>query len=120
MPQELLKRIIEHASDSLARNVYRRMLMDRRAARGQLPLRGTVPTWEDIVARAVDEATLTRKEATRLLVEVRDGWFGEGTFGRMRSTGRGAANRTPDRTDGRRKSVRQGPRGKASTDQQSG
>ncbi|OGB94057.1 MAG: hypothetical protein A3G35_09865 [candidate division NC10 bacterium RIFCSPLOWO2_12_FULL_66_18] len=67
MPQELLKRIIEHASDSLARNVYRRMLMVRRAARGQLPLRGTVATWEDIVGRGVDEATLTRKEATRLL-----------------------------------------------------
>ena len=67
MPQELLKRIIEQASDSLAGSVYQRMLMDRRAARGQLPLRGTVATWEDIVGRGVDEATLTRKEATRLL-----------------------------------------------------
>jgi len=43
MPQELLKRIIEQASDSLAGSVYQRMLMDRRAARGQLPLRGRSP-----------------------------------------------------------------------------
>ncbi len=120
MPQELLKRIIEQASDSLAGSVYQRMLMDRRPPRGQLPLRGTVPTWEEIVARAVGEATLSREEATRLLAEVRDGRFAGVTFRRARSSGRRAAKRTPDRTDGRGKSVWQAPPGKASTNQQSG
>ncbi len=120
MPHELLKRIIEQASDSLAGSVYQRMLMDRRAARGQLPLRGTVPTWEEIVARAVGEATLSREEATRLLAEVRDGRFAGVTFRRASSSGRRAANRTPDRTGGRGKSVRRAPPGKESGDPQSG
>jgi hypothetical protein len=120
MPRELLKRIIEQASDSLAGSVYQRMLMDRRAARGQLPLRGTVPTWEEIVARAVGEATLSREEATRLLGEVRDGRLTRAMFATVRSSGRRAAKRTPDRTGGRGKSVRRAPPGKESGDPQSG
>ncbi len=120
MPRELLKRIIEQASDSLAGRVYQRMLMDRRPPRGQLPLRGTAPTWEDIVAHAMEEAILTREEAARLLAEVRDGRLTRAIFATVRSSGRRAAKRTPDRTDGRGKSVWQAPPGKASTDQQSG
>ncbi len=112
MPQELLKRIIEQASDSLAGRVYQRMLMDRRAVRGQLHLHGTVATWEDILTRAVKEATLTREEATRLLAEARSGRFAGVTFGRVRASSRQAADRSPDRTGGRRKSVKNAHPGK--------
>lgn len=120
MPHELLKRIIERASDSLAESVYLRMLMDRHAVRGQLHLRGTVPTWEDIVTLAVKEATLTREEATRLLAEARSGRFAGVTFGRLRSSGRQAETRSPDRTGGRRKSVKKAHPGKGGGNPQSG
>ncbi len=67
MPAEFLKRVIERASDSLARDVYQRILVERRAAQGQMALPGTVPTWEDIAARAVAEAILTREEGIQFL-----------------------------------------------------
>ncbi|MBI2457073.1 MAG: hypothetical protein HYV46_13180 [candidate division NC10 bacterium] len=120
MPHELLKRIIERASDSLAESVYLRMLMDRRAVRGQLHLRGTVPTWEDIVTRAVKEATLTREEATRLLAEARNGRFAGVMFGSERSAGRQVETRTPDRAGGRRKRVKKAQPGKEGGDPESG
>lgn len=118
MPHELLKRIIEQASHSLAEGVYLRMLMDRRAAGGQLPLCGTVPTWEDLLARAVEEATLTEEEAGRLLDGLRNGWLPGAPIARARSSGRQPADRTPDRTGGNRQRVRQASPGKASSDQQ--
>ena len=71
MPAEFLKRVIERASDSLARDVYQRILVERRAAQGQMALPGTVPTWEDIAARAMAEAILARGEGIRFLAEVR-------------------------------------------------
>ncbi|HSC70128.1 MAG TPA: hypothetical protein VLH58_02165 [Candidatus Methylomirabilis sp.] len=70
MPAEFLKRVIERASDSLAKDVYQRILLERRAAQGQMALHGTVPTWEDIAARAVAEAILTWEEGTRFVAEV--------------------------------------------------
>jgi hypothetical protein len=72
MPGELLKRVIERASDHLAGDVYQRTLLDRHAAQGQLALYGAVPTWEEIASRAVEEAILSRDEATAFLDEVRD------------------------------------------------
>jgi hypothetical protein len=71
MPAELLNRVIERASDSLAKDVYQRILVERRAAQGQMALHGVVPTWEDIAARAVAEAILTREEGTRFVTDVR-------------------------------------------------
>lgn len=71
MPAEILKRVIERASDSLAKDVYQRILAERRAAQGQMALHGTVPSWEDIAVRAVAEAILTREEGTRFVTEVR-------------------------------------------------
>ncbi len=72
MPGELLKRVIERASDHLAGNVYQRILLDRHAAQGQLALDRVVPTWEEIASRAVEEAILTRDEAATFVAVVRD------------------------------------------------
>lgn len=73
MPHTLLKRIIEHASDSTVRDVYIRILGDRRAERGPGAPPETIPSWEQIAARVVDEGVLTREEASRLLAGVKKG-----------------------------------------------
>ncbi|OGB94797.1 MAG: hypothetical protein A2Z31_09795 [candidate division NC10 bacterium RBG_16_65_8] len=70
MASGLLTRLIEGASDSLARAIYRRILDDRRAAKGQALPSGVSATWEQIVASAMEERVLDPTEATALLVEM--------------------------------------------------
>jgi hypothetical protein len=108
MPGELVKRVIERASDDLAEDVYQRILLDRRAAQGQLALTGPVPTWEEIATRAVEEAILSRDEAAAFLAVVRD------TRGaRIAIRRRGARGKTGGRGGTDRADV---PRGDASED----
>lgn len=73
MRPRLLTRIIERASDPLASAIYRRILDDRRAAKGQPALAGTPTTWEQIVASAMDERVLNPAEAEAFLTETRRG-----------------------------------------------
>jgi len=72
MASGLLTRLIEGASDSLARAIYQRILDDRRITTGQALPSGAPTTWERIVASALDERILDRKEAGELLAEMRD------------------------------------------------
>ncbi len=113
MPTGYLKRLIERASDSLARDVYQRILMDRRAAQGQLALHGTVPTWEDIAARAVEEAILTREEATEILAEVRKAGGVRLATNRFGMLGKRGSHQGVDRADDSREDASHGPSEKA-------
>ena len=99
MPGELLKRVIERASDHLAGYVYQRTLLDRHAAQGQLALYGAVPTWEEIASRAVEEAILTRDEAAAFLEEVRDIRGTRIAIRRRGARGKGGSRQDTDRTD---------------------
>lgn len=99
MPGELLKRVIERASDPLAEDVYQRILLDRRAAQGQLALHGTVPTWEEITARAMEEVILTRDEAAAFLAQVRDARGAVIAIRRRGVRGKGGSRQGTDRAD---------------------
>ncbi len=113
MPTGYLKRVIERASDPLARDVYQRILMDRRAAQGQMALHGTVPTWEDIAARAVEEAILTREEATEFLAEVRKAGGVRLATNRFGMLGKRGSHQGVDRADDSREDASHGPSEKA-------
>jgi hypothetical protein len=99
MPGELLKRVIEQASDHLAENVYQRILLDRHAAQGQLPLDGAVPTWEEIASRAVEEAILTQDEAATFVTVVRDTRGARIAIRRPGPRGKGGSRQDTDRAD---------------------
>ena len=116
MPGELLKRVIERASDHLAENVYQRILLDRHAAQGQLALYGAVPTWEEIASRAVEEAILTRNEATALLEEVRNIRGAKIAIRRLGARGKGGSRQDTDRADVPRENASNDPSEKSSSE----
>lgn len=99
MPDDLLKRIIEQASDSLAEDVYQRILVDRRAERGQMALHGVVSAWEELAARAEAEGILNQEEATRLVARAQGRRFSAMRLDRRRPSKDRAPRRTPDRPD---------------------
>lgn len=99
MPGDLLKRVIERASDHLAGNVYQRILLDRHAAQGQLALYGAVPAWEEIASRTVEEAILTRDEAAAFLAEVRNIRGAKIAIRRRGVRGKGGSRQDTDRAD---------------------
>lgn len=122
MPDDLFKRIIEQASDSLADDVYRRILADRRAERGQTTLPGMVSPWEDIAARAVEEGILNDEEASRLVVRAQGRQL-SGIRVRRRGSGGRGIRRAPDREDrgdDARRDATETPREGAGDDSQSG
>jgi hypothetical protein len=116
MPADFLKRVIERASDSLVKDAYQRILVERRAAQGQVALPGTVPTWEEIAARAVAEAILTQEEGALFVAEVRR-TGGEGAPISRRGVLRKQSTRQGlDRTGGDREDTSRGASEKAKSE----
>ena len=105
MPGDLLKRVIERASDRLAETVYQRILLDRHAAQEQLALYGAVPTWEEIAARAAEEAIFPRDETAAFLAEARDICGAKIAIRRRGVRGKGGSRQDTDRADVPRESA---------------
>lgn len=68
--EEVLKKLITHASDSLVFDVYARIQGDRRAGGLQWSRPGGLKSWTQLVSEAVWEGALTIEEAALFLMEV--------------------------------------------------
>jgi hypothetical protein len=68
---EVLKKLIARASDSLVLDVYARIQEDRRVWGGQWVRPGGVKSWTELVTEALQEGALTIEEAAFFLVEIR-------------------------------------------------
>ncbi len=66
---EVLKRLITRASDSLVLDVYARIQEDRRPWGNQWIKPGEVKSWTELAHEALRERALTIEEAAFLLVE---------------------------------------------------
>ncbi len=66
---EILKKLITRASDSLVLDVYARIQQDRRVWGGQRIRREGVKSWTEVVSDALRERALTIEEAALLLEE---------------------------------------------------
>lgn len=68
---EVLKRLITQASDSLVLDVYARIQEDRRPSGSQWIRPGAVKSWTELVHEALREGALTIEEAAFFLLEMR-------------------------------------------------
>ena len=68
---EILKKLVTRASDSLVLDVYARIQEDRRAWGTQWIRPGAVKSWTELVDEALREGALTIEEAASLLMETR-------------------------------------------------
>jgi hypothetical protein len=66
--EEILKKLITRASDSLVLDIYARIEGDRRAWGSQWIRPGGMKSWTELVTEALREGALTIEEAAFLLV----------------------------------------------------
>ncbi len=68
---EVLKKLITRASDSLVLDVYARMREDRRLRGSERIRTGAAKSWTELVNEALREGALTVEEAALVLLQIR-------------------------------------------------